>query len=157
MKFLTVALAACLATSGTAALAGSIDASGVGKGSNESEIMPVSDGLVVVRSNTTYVGFDDTGAGNPLAGATGNCWGSLMIKAGAVSGGGLCNYTDGDGDKAVMSWSSEKITPEGRNQGTWSVEGGTGKWAAASGGGAFDAGETDGVYTNKVSGEMIFP
>jgi hypothetical protein len=157
MKVISVAVAACFAVCGTSVFAGSIDATGVGKGSVQNEVIPVSEGLVVVHSNTTYEGFDGVGADNPLADATGKCWGSIMIKAGAVSGGGLCNYTDGDGDTAIMGWSPEGVTQDGRTTGSWSVEGGTGKWAAATGGGAFDSGMTDGVYSNKITGEFILP
>lgn len=157
MKVTSVVIAACFAVSGTSVLAGSIDASGIGKGSVQNEVIPVSEGLIVVHSNTTYDGFEGVGDGNPLADATGKCWGSTMIKAGAVSGGGLCHYTDGDGEIAIMSWSPEGVTQDGRTTGSWSVEGGTGKWASASGGGSFDSGVTDGVYSNKVSGEFMLP
>lgn len=157
MKVVSAAVAAFFFAGASAAFAGSIDASGVGLGSSQNEVMPVSDGLVVVKTVSTYDGFEQMAADSPFVGAKGSCWGSLMIKAGAVSGNGLCNYTDTDGDTAIMSWNSNAITPDGRNQGTWSVEGGTGKWAAASGGGTFDAGDAGGTYTNNITGEFVLP
>ena len=139
-------------------VAGSIDVSGTGHGTASSTPMPVSDDLVVVHATTEYTGFDGNNPDNPMTTFKGPCFGSVLIKAGEVSGGGNCQYTDDEGEMAVVSWTADSMSADGRTQGTWEIVGGSGKWAKASGGGRFDAGTDDqGVYTNKVTGELTMP
>ncbi|SDZ43218.1 hypothetical protein SAMN05444004_11466 [Jannaschia faecimaris] len=140
------------------AIAGSIDVSGTGHGTATNTAMPVSEDLVVVHANTEYTGFEGDNPDNPMTSFKGPCFGSILIKAGVVSGGGNCQYTDGDGEMAVVTWNADGMSAEGRTQGTWEIVGGSGKWAAANGGGRFDAGTDDqGGYTNKVTGEINMP
>lgn len=129
------------------------DASGTGVGTSNTQPMPIHDGLVVVHASTDYTGFETDNPDNALASAKGPCWGSMLIDKGAVSGGGLCHYTDADGDQVVMRWTPEEMV-DGRTKGSWEVVGGSGKWMAASGGGSFDSGTTDGKYENHVTGEI---
>ena len=157
MKYFPVSIAALMSLA-VPAVAGSIDVSGTGHGTATSTPMSVSDNLVVVHATTEYTGFDGENPDNPMTSFKGPCFGSVLIKAGVVSGGGNCQYTDGDGEMAVVSWTADGMSADGRTQGNWEIVGGSGKWAAATGGGRFDAGTDDqGVYTNKVTGEVSMP
>lgn len=157
MKFFAIATAA-LASVAAPGLAGSIDVSGTGHGTASSMPMQVSDDLVVVHANSEYTGFDGKNPDNPMATFKGPCFGSVLIKAGEVTGGGNCQYTDGEGEMAVVGWTADGMSADGRTQGTWELVGGSGKWAKAAGGGRFDAGtDEQGVYTNNVTGELTMP
>ncbi|MBV7396063.1 hypothetical protein [Mameliella sediminis] len=146
------ALAAVFVVFSTPVLSETIDATGIGHGTSTATPMPVSEGLVVVHATSMYDRFETESPDNPFASASGPCFGAILIDKGAVSGDGLCRYTDGDGDVAVIKWIATGLSAEGRTQGDWMVMGGTGKWASITGGGTFDAGGES--YTNKVSGEL---
>ncbi|MCG6882868.1 MAG: hypothetical protein LJE62_03830 [Silicimonas sp.] len=153
MKRITTATAAlCLLAA--PALADTYDVSGTGQGKATSTPMPISDDLVVVHATTEYTGFEGA-ADNPMATLKGPCFGSVLVDKGNVSGGGHCQYTDADGEMAVISWEANGMSAEGRTMGSWALAGGSGKWATATGGGSFDAGtDAAGTYTNKVTGEV---
>ena len=105
-------------------------------------------------ATTEYTGFDGS-ADNPIVTMKGPCFGAVLIDKGNVSGGGNCHYTDADGEMAIVSWTADGMSAEGRTQGDWELAGGSGKWAAATGGGRFDAGtDAAGTYTNNVTGEI---
>ncbi|RYH10005.1 hypothetical protein [Tropicimonas sp. IMCC6043] len=140
------------------AMAETVDVSGTGHGTATNTPMPVNDDLVVVHAITEYTGFDGKNPDNPMASFKGPCFGSILINSGAVSGGGNCHYTDADGEMAVITWTADGMSAEGRTQGTWEIVGGSGKWSDSNGGGRFDAGTDDkGVYTNNVTGELTMP
>ncbi len=147
------ALAATIVLFATPALSETINAASTGHGTSTSTAMPVSEGLVMVHAVSTYDRFDTEDPNSPFATAKGPCFGSILIDKGAVSGDGLCHYTDGDGDLVAMKWMAKGMSAEGRTLGEWMILGGTGKWDGASGGGDFDAGGDP--YTNNVTGEMI--
>jgi hypothetical protein len=139
-------------------LAASFDGAAVGHGTAANMPMPVAEGFVVIQTSTTYSGFETPDPANPMAGVSGPCFGAVLIHAGAVSGSGYCHYTDGDGDMVVMNWTADGLSAENRTLGDWSIVGGTGKWAEATGGGRFDAGtDAAGVYTNNTTGEFTLP
>ncbi|MGP6086905.1 hypothetical protein [Antarctobacter jejuensis] len=146
------ALAAGFVLFATPTLSETIDAAGTGHGKSTATPVPVSEGLVMVHATSMYDRFETEDPNNPFASAKGPCFGSILIDKGAVSGEGLCHYTDGDGDVAAIKWMAKGMSAEGRTQGDWMVLGGTGKWATTSGGGTFDAGGDP--YTNNVTGEM---
>lgn len=146
------ALAAAFFIFATPTLSETVNAAGVGHGSSTATPMPVTDSLVVVHATSMYERFETEDPMNPFASAKGPCFGAILIDKGTVSGDGLCHYTDGDGDVAVIKWVANGIDAEGRTQGDWMVMSGTGKWATMTGGGTFDAGGDP--YTNRVAGEM---
>ncbi|SMX38271.1 hypothetical protein [Maliponia aquimaris] len=148
------ALLASLVVFASPTLAETVSAKGVGHGASSTQAMPVSEGLVAVHVSTMYKHFETENPNNPFAAATGPCFGAILIDKGAVSGDGLCHYTDGDGDVAVIRWTAKGLSAEGRTQGEWMVKGGTGKWASITGGGTFDAGGQGDDYTNVVDGEL---
>ncbi len=157
MTFKVLLAGAALAAFSAPAMAGMMDATSTGHGESMSEVMPVSEGLVVVKAATVYSGFEYEGGDGPFAGYTGPCFGSIVIKDGMVSGGGHCSYSNDDGLTSVVAWTAESVSADGRTQGTWELVGGTGKWATATGSGTFDAGaDADGNYTNNVAGEVAF-
>ncbi|WP_343115717.1 hypothetical protein [Ostreiculturibacter nitratireducens] len=140
------------------AVAETYDAGGTGHGTAMNEAMPVSEDLVVIHAVSQYDRFDTTDPDSPMSSLKGPCFGSLVIKAGQVSGDGNCHYADKDGDMVIMAWTAEGLSDDGRTMGSWSVVGGSGKWAEASGGGGFLAGEdAAGVYTNEITGEVMLP
>ncbi len=146
------ALAAVFAFSATPILAETMNIDATGTGTSNSETMPLSEQLILVNVKTEYDGFDDPDS--PFATVTGPCWGSVLIDKGAVSGGGLCQYTDADGESVAMAWTPMAVGEDGRTTGEWKILGGSGKWASATGTGTFDAGDSTGSYTNNVTGEI---
>ncbi|MBS0125427.1 hypothetical protein [Thetidibacter halocola] len=154
IRFPAALAAGFFACSTLPALAETIDVTGTGHGTSTTQVMPVSESLIVVSATSMYERFETANPMNPFASASGPCFGAMKIDKGAVSGGGLCRYTDSDGDVAVVNWMAKAMTAEGRTQGDWMIEGGTGKWATITGGGTFDAGEMDGAYTNKITGSV---
>ncbi|SFD18865.1 hypothetical protein [Tropicimonas isoalkanivorans] len=157
MKLIQVAVIV-LVGFGTPAVAETFDVSGTGQGTAANTPMSVRDDLVVVHATTQYSGFEGGNPDNPMESFKGDCFGSILVNAGTVSGGGNCHYTDQDGEMAVIGWTADGMSSEGRTQGTWEIVGGSGKWESATGGGRFDAGSDDqGVYTNNVTGEVTLP
>ncbi|MBJ3762736.1 hypothetical protein ILP92_08265 [Maribius pontilimi] len=134
-----------------------MEVTGTGHGTSDNQPMPLTEDIVAVQVASTYERFDSDDPDNPLVGLSGPCWGSMLMNAGAVSGSGLCRYSDEDGGEAVLSWTAEAVE-NGRTQGSWEVVGGTGSWEGVTGGGSFDAGTDDaGAYTNNVIGELTMP
>lgn len=148
------AVAAAIILCASPVLSQTVDVSGTGYGEAMSTAMPLSEGTVVVHANTRYDRFEGGNPDSPFATASGPCFGAVMVDKGAVSGGGLCNYTDGDGDVAVVKWTATGMSEEGRTMGDWMVQGGTGKWASITGGGTFDAGGDGTEYSNNITGEV---
>jgi len=158
MSFRLILAAAAMAGLAAGAAAETFDAAATGQGSSTSETMPLAEGLVVVDVASEYSDFQTGDPDSPMASASGPCFGAMLIDAGRVSGGGYCNYTDGDGDSWVVEWTAEAIDQDGRTQGGWRIVGGTGKWDGAAGGGRFDSGEdAAGTYTNNVTGAVTLP
>lgn len=149
-----VALAMAFALFPPAAQAETITVNGTGTGTSMSEPMPVSEGVVALKIEAMYDGFDSDDPDTPLSGLKGPCFGAGLIDQGKVSGEGLCRYTDADDEVVLMKWIATGMSAEGRTTGDWEIMGGTGKWASASGGGTFDGGTTTGSYTNNITGEI---
>ncbi len=114
------------------------DSEGKGMGMNTNEVYGISDGHAVVKTQTNYDSFE-VPSGHPLEGATGACFGALLINAGAASGTGNCVFDTASGDKAVLSWVAKGLGADGALTGDWTVSGGTGGWGTASGSGTFSS------------------
>ena len=153
-----IALAAVLAVCPALAAAGAIDAAGTAKGQSTTTMTQISEGHMVMNANTEFSGFAAADPGNPMNNMSGPCFGAVEVKMGAASGGGLCDWTDGT-DRALISWMAESIDAEGRMYGAWSVKGGTGPWANASGGGMFTSltDRSTGATENTVTGAISLP
>ncbi|WP_170560951.1 hypothetical protein [Ruegeria atlantica] len=114
------------------------DAAGKGMGENANEVYGISDGHAVVKTQTNYDSFE-VAAGHPLEGASGACFGALLVNGAGVSGTGNCVFDTASGEKAVMSWTATGFGSDGALTGDWTVSGGTGGWASATGSGAFSS------------------
>lgn len=134
MKLLTIL--AILASSGAAlAESGSFDISGTTLGKASNEYTPLGDTHLYIKSDTAYTLPEN---GTPMAGMDGTCTGNMLVTMGAgATGGGICSWTDADGDMWYGPWSVHGMTAERAALGTWHVSGGTGKFATATGGGTF--------------------
>ncbi len=156
-KFLTATAitALTIGLSSTFAMAESYDAAGKGTGVSSNKVFGISDGHAVIKSQTDYDSFE-VSAGHPLEGATGSCFGSMLIKGAEVSGAGNCVFDTTSGDKAVMSWTATGIGADGALTGDWSVSGGTGGWASATGGGTFSSFTDPDTqkFVNTISGSL---
>jgi len=151
--------AACCIAAGTAALSGEITTAGMGKGMSNTTPHAVAEGHMLVQMHTDYEAFAFEAEGHPMTGMSGPCFGAIEIKAGAVSGGGKCLYTDAEGEMVTMDWMAEGMDASGAMTGSWAVSGGTGKWMAASGTGTFSS-LTDpetGESANTVTGKLMMP
>lgn len=148
---------ACLAFFGPAMAEQTYSNDGVGMAKSTSVPYVIGEGHVVMQIASRYSDLKTDDASNPLNGATGPCFGSVEITAGQISGGGHCVYTDKEGDMAVLTWASEQLGEGGANMGSWSLIGGSGKYAGATGGGTFDASAANetGDQTNVVTGQII--
>ncbi|WP_170761873.1 hypothetical protein [Ruegeria lacuscaerulensis] len=114
------------------------DATGKGMGVNANEVYGIADGQAVVKTQTDYDSFE-VASGHPLEGASGACFGAVLINGAGVSGTGNCVFDTSSGDKAVMSWVATGLGADGALTGDWTVSGGTGGWASATGGGTFSS------------------
>ncbi|MBT8155896.1 hypothetical protein KMP13_18930 [Epibacterium ulvae] len=154
----TRGLAVLAVLTGTSAWAETHDVTGIGMGNVLSKVTEISPTLTLVEAHTDYTGFAGGNGDNPMASATGPCVGTVLVNAGQPTGNGLCNFADKDGDTLVVGWSARAMSQDGCMHGTWTVEGGTGKWDKASGGGAFNSGvNATGKYTNMISGAAVLP
>ncbi|CUK05426.1 hypothetical protein RUE5091_02716 [Ruegeria denitrificans] len=139
-KFLT-ATAATVLTLGLSvglAQAETYDAAAKGTGVNANQVYGISDGNAVVKTQTDYDSFE-VAAGHPLEGATGTCFGAVLVNGAAVSGTGNCVFDTTSGEKAVMTWTATGLGADGALTGEWTVSGGSGNWASATGGGTFSS------------------
>jgi len=155
-KFLTATAITLLTLGGAAtAQAETFDSDAKGMGTNASQVFGISDGHAVIKSQTEYDSFE-VASGHPLEGATGSCFGALMVNGAKVSGAGNCVFDTTAGDKAVMSWTAAGIDADGALSGDWAVAGGTGNWASASGGGAFSllTNPDTGKFVNTITGSI---
>jgi hypothetical protein len=158
MHIIQAILASGLIIFSSAAQAEKVKFTSTGTGTAANEMIPLSDGLVVVKTSVNYDRIETDNPKNPFATATGTCFGSMVIKAGVPSGGGYCHYTDADGGMVVVKWTPEALTDTGLTQGTWMIEGGTGQWAEIDGGGTFLGGtDAAGLYSNAINGELSIP
>ncbi|MCG7518812.1 hypothetical protein [Ruegeria sp. Ofav3-42] len=127
-----------IASSTASANAETYDAAGKGMGVNSNKVIEISDGHAVVNTQTGYDSFE-VAAGHPLEGASGACFGALLINGAGVSGTGNCVFETASGEKAVMTWTATGFGADGALTGDWTVSGGSGGWASATGGGTFSS------------------
>ena len=153
IRILTVA-ALCAASP---VVAETFEGSGKGMGTSMNEMMPIAEGHIVMQTKGMYESFD-VSDDHPLKGATGPCFGSAEIKGSELSGGGICTYKTADGETAVINWHMTNLGEGGAVEGDWTVSGGTGKWATATGGGRFSSltNQETQKFVNTVTGSFTF-
>ena len=94
------------------------------------ETTDLGNGMVYETTTSNQVCIT-TDPSPPLNRASGDCSGGCVSSGeGEPSCLGSCTWADADGDLAFFTWT-------GQIAGTWKMQGGTGKWATASGGGTW--------------------
>ncbi|MCR9085869.1 MAG: hypothetical protein NXH97_03895 [Rhodobacteraceae bacterium] len=153
-KFTIAALLAVAAASAHAG--GTFDSTGTAKGTSQSDIFPIAENHMIMHSQTEYDSMDMSAANHPFNGMTGSCFGAIEIKVPAASGSGNCAFADGDGDLSASRWIVTGMTPEGALTGSWTVIGGTGKFAGSTGGGGFEMmnDRENGTFENMLAGAV---
>lgn len=102
---------------------------------------PVAENDVLVDLHMSFSAFEGDIPDNPLHGMDGECFGSGRFVDGVPSekSVGHCIARNGEDEIAIITYRLIELKPgDAGSSGTWSVEGGTGRWANASGGGDFD-------------------
>ncbi|MGR3760005.1 hypothetical protein ACUXV3_07700 [Roseobacteraceae bacterium NS-SX3] len=149
-----------LAAMGAAAFAGGgLSGNGVATGPSASAPHPVAENHALVDIGSTYDRIVMEDSAHPLHGGTGPCFGAVEMSAGAANGGGLCLFTDAEGDKLVLQWHADGMDADGALTGTWELTSGTGKWNGATGGGTFASAtdEAAGTVENNFTSEIEMP
>jgi len=133
-----------------------VDMTGTWTGMAKNQIFPISEGHMVMRLQSDYAKFDGATDG-PMASMTGACFGSVELAVPALTGDGHCVFTDKNGDTMASNWRATGMSKEGATIGEWTIVGGTGAYANATGGGAFHSltNMETGAFQNKISGAMV--
>ncbi|QMU58094.1 MAG: hypothetical protein GKR98_07730 [Boseongicola sp.] len=118
---------------------------------------PLSENLIVFRTETKYDRFEVADAGRLEMEAI-HCFGSFVIVRGKTSGGGNCTITDVNGDRVLQRWSIDDVAL-GKGFGTWSYIGGTGAHEGISGRGYYVNEEIarTGEVKNTIHGTVTWP
>lgn len=132
MKRLTIAVLAGLCAAPALAEPLHIDVSA--KAEDKSQFVPTGANGGVLNFLFDFQPMESRIDGDPLAGAAGSCFGLGKSNNGLTLGEGYCAFTDPAGENLVMHWYME---PAAEVHGSWQFVGGSGKWAAAAGGGFF--------------------
>ena len=158
MKSRTILAAGLLAAAATAQ-AGTFPSGGVGTGTSRTVVETLGEGHMVMDVHDDYSEFSMENEGNPMSGMSGVCTGSVTVEAGAVTGAGSCEFTDTDGETALIDWTADGMAEDGAIMGQWMTAGGTGKWNDATGGGTFvnQADDLSGFVRNTIDGEITMP
>ena len=122
---------------------------------DSSEMMPVDDAHIIIRSNNmgTISLKDDS---HPMHGATGSCSGTMLMAKGNLTGSGYCTYKDSSGDSSIVLFTATAMNDKGGTSGTWEMLGGTGKYADSTGGGSYNAipNEDRTASVNTITGKL---
>jgi len=151
-----LALGAVLAAAATGAQAQAFISDGTASGQARMEVVEFGSDHRVVSSRIEYSKFEMAAETHPLNQMAGPCFGTMEIRGGAVEGNGVCVLDGLEGDRLLLGWVARRIDPRGRIAGYWTVNGGTGVWLQASGGGTFlsEVNEANGTATNTIKGAV---
>jgi len=147
-RFLTISIVSGLALIATAsvALAGEVD--------GHNFVTPKASVTTELPSGVVYTTLGNhqvcttKDPNHPMHRASGDCDGACVTKPeGEPTCMGSCTWVDQDGDLAFFVW-------DGAEEGHWSLKGGSGKYAEASGHGTWkgDAAYAGGITGNSWSG-----
>jgi hypothetical protein len=117
---------------------------------NQTEL---ADGRVVSRDHLKGM-VDDNDDKSPIDHSTHDCFGAIVFSGDGTTiqgGHGYCDGIDKDGDIWWLSWSTNSPT-----ESAWTITGGTGKYAGASGTGKTSF-ETDKFSVAAESGPSTLP
>lgn len=152
-----IAFAAALAAlSAAGAHAQAYITDGTATGQSTSEVVEFGPDHSVVSSRTSYSKFAMADETHPLNQMTGPCFGTMELRGGSVQGNGVCVLDGLEGDRVLLGWIARRLDPNGRVAGYWTVNGGTGRWLQASGGGTFlsEVNRANGTATNTIKGAV---
>lgn len=96
-------------------------------------------------------------AGSPFHGLRGACFGVTEYqREDLIGGGGYCTYQDAGGDRLVTRWTPTERLFGGVIRGEWPVFEGSGRWAGATGGGAYEIERrgVEGERRRKLTGQV---
>ena len=146
---------AALALAAGPAAAETMDAAGTGMGVADNEVMEIAEGHMVMKTASIYESFDTDG---PFKDASGECFGAAEMMGAEISGNGVCVFATQGDETAVINWHMNALGEGGATMGEWTVSGGTGKWATASGGGTFSnaTNPETGEFKNTITGDITF-
>ena len=157
MKLANLTALLCAALWSQPLAAGEITSSaGIATGTAKNEVTMLGENHMLIKSNTSYENFEMDDPNHPFAMASGECFGSFEFRPPAASGGGNCVFTDADGDISANKFVVTGLAENGSTVGTWTLVGGTGKFAGSSGGGTFQSltDQQTGKFTNTIDGAM---
>ena len=135
MKFRVASL--LILVGGMAHAGGTFDSTGTITGQSTTKLYPVGEGQMVMEVTVSHDVFDMATEGHPFSGMSGTCTGGAQIRGPALTGSGVCQYSNESGDMAFLKWDMDSLSPEGATMGGWTMIGGTGTHAGISGGGRF--------------------
>lgn len=98
------------------------------------EALPVADKTVQGHGNVVGVTFNDKGAG-PLHLGPAECFFTFFVIDGKGRNSGFCAFGDADGDRIFTEFTGNVGLPNGYDEGTNVIAGGTGKYAGIQGSG----------------------
>ncbi|MBY6055266.1 hypothetical protein KUV26_02300 [Leisingera daeponensis] len=149
----------CAFSAGTAIASTTWDQGGTGTGISTNSAFEIADGHMVMQISSSYENVEMEDASHPMSGAAGPCFGAVEVSSSAVSGGGICAFTDSAGDKVVLHWHADGMDASGALTGSWKLSGGTGHWDGAEGGGTFSSltDQATGKFVNTITSSVTLP
>jgi hypothetical protein len=158
-QFGSISALVCILAAGNALAGTTWDQGGQGTGTSSSTVTQIADNHMVMQVSSTYEQVDMESPDHPMNGASGPCFGAVEVSAGAASGGGICAFKDKAGDSVVLHWDAEAMEATGALTGSWTISGGTGPWAEASGGGRFSSltDPASGNFVNTITSNLTLP
>jgi len=149
----------CILCAGGAVAETTWNQPGKGTGVTKASTVEIAEGHSLMQISSTYDTVEMQDASHPMHGAAGPCFGSVEISGTAVSGSGVCAFTDSGGDKVVLHWTADAMEASGAMAGNWTLTGGTGKWAEAEGGGTYSslADPASGTFVNTITSKLTLP
>jgi hypothetical protein len=96
------------------------------------EAMTVAEGQVEGHGTAIGTSFNDKGAG-PLHLGAAECVIAFFVIKGSGSNVGYCSFGDADGDRIFTEFTGKLGLPNGYDEGTNVISGGTGKYAGITG------------------------
>jgi hypothetical protein len=132
---------------------------GAGKisGTSTPEVTALAEGHMVVHLVSAYENFEMSVPDHPYNGMTGKCFGSVEVRVPGANGGGNCVFSNDAGETSITAFAIKGMAADGAMVGSWSVIGGTGKFAGATGGGSFHSltDNATGKFVNTVDGALV--
>jgi hypothetical protein len=96
------------------------------------EALTVAEGQVEGHGTAIGTSFNDKGAG-PLHLGAAECVIAFFVSKGSGSNAGYCSFGDADGDRIFTEFTGKLGLPNGYDEGTNVIAGGTGKYAGITG------------------------